>query len=606
MAIRPLSDQLINQIAAGEVVERPASALKELLENSLDAQAKNIEVELRNGGSKRIKVADDGIGIARDELPLAIARHATSKINQLSDLDAIATLGFRGEALASMASVSRFSLVSREKRDKHAWRIDVEGGMVGELMPAALDAGTAITVDDLFFNTPARRKFLRTDATEWAHCEETFRRIALAHPAVAFSLRHNQRDHYRWMATDERERMRQVLGDIFIERARFLDERATDIRLHGCVIAPATGAPSLKESYYLFVNGRFVRNRMLLHAVHEAFRDVLHGAQQPSFALWLTLDPQRVDVNAHPQKAEVRFRDGQAVYRFTYHAVMRALALPVGETMTHRETVAPLTRDTKNDYLSTQKSFSLPVREPAARYAGDTSAFYEKLFAVANDDGAAKNERAGDKTANTATLPPLEAQSDMPPLGFAVAQLHGVYILAQNQAGLLVVDMHAAHERIVYERLKTAFAAETLPSQSLLIPLAFTADPLEMATAEEYADTLQILGFEISIAGPATLAIRGLPALLRDADAERLTRAVLRDLHNWGATQEIEARRNELLATMACHGAVRAHRLLTIPEMNALLRDMEHTERGGQCNHGRPTWHQITLEQLDALFMRGK
>lgn len=604
MAIHPLSDQLINQIAAGEVVERPASALKELLENSLDAGAAQIHVELQNGGSKRIKVVDDGTGIARDELPLAIARHATSKIKALSDLDAIATMGFRGEALASIASVSRFSLISREKSSEHAWRIDVEGGTVGAVTPAALDSGTSITIDDLFFNTPARRKFLRSDATEWAHCEEAFRRIALAYPQISFSLRHNQRDIHRWPKTDGRGRMRQVLGETFVDHVRFLEESAADIRLYGCVMAPVTGVAPMKEAHYLFVNGRFVRDRMLLHAIREAFRDVLHGAHQPSFALWLTLDPQRVDVNAHPQKAEVRFRDSQAVYRFVRTAVARALALPVGEVITrreHQEEALPSpTKITHGEkaYSVAQTSLNLPVRESGALYSGNATTLYEKLFSVAEDNIGALTQT------EALTIPVSE--SEVPPLGFAIAQLHGIYILAQNSAGLIIVDMHAAHERIMYERLKAAFAIEKLATQPLLIPVAFAADALEMAVAEEHASTLSILGLDVSAVGPATLAVRSLPALLREANAEPLVRAVLRDLHDWGSTQKIEAHRNELLATMACHGAVRAHRLLTVPEMNALLRDMEQTERGGQCNHGRPTWHQITLEKLDALFMRGK
>lgn len=609
MAIRPLTDHLINQIAAGEVIERPASALKELLENSLDAGATRIDVELLNGGGKRIKVSDNGAGIPRDELALAVARHATSKITALPDLDAIATFGFRGEALASIAAVSRFSLISRAQDSEHAWRLDVEGGTVGAEAPAALDIGTTITIDDLYFNTPARRKFLRSDNTEWAHCEEMFRRIALAYPHAAFFLRHNKRDVHRWPAVaDRQQRMTQVLGGAYMARARFIDADAADVQLHGCVMMPSTGVAPLKEIHYLFVNGRFVRDRMLLHAIREAFRDVLHGAHQPSFALWLTIAPQRVDVNVHPQKAEVRFRDSQAVYRFVRHATMQALALPVGSDVknTHSRTTAEFTAITpsmsvskpntqKAMYQPTQRAFSLPLRD------GDAAVFYEKMFAAA-ERGEAIIALQNEEKSNA--LP--EAQNDTPPLGFAIAQLHGIYILAQNQSGLVIVDMHAAHERIVYERLKSAFVAKLLPAQPLLIPVTFAADALEMATAETHAETLSALGFLVNPVGPSTLAVRCLPALLRDADAETLTRAVLRDLHDWQVTQLIEAHRNALLATMACHGAVRAHRLLTIPEMNALLRDMEKTERGGQCNHGRPTWHQITLAEFDKTFMRGK
>lgn len=616
MAIRPLPDHLINQIAAGEVIERPASALKELLENSLDAGATRIDVELFNGGSKRIKVADNGTGIPRDELSLAVARHATSKITALPDLDAIATLGFRGEALASIAAVSRFSIVSRAQNDEHAWRLDVEGGAISAVAPAALDSGTTITIDDLYFNTPARRKFLRSDNTEWAHGEEMFRRIALAYPHTAFSLRHNKRDIHRWSAAANREqRMAQVLGATYMARARFIAADAADIQLHGCVIAPTTDNAPLKEIHYLFVNGRFVRDRMLLHAIREAFRDVLHGAHQPSFALWLTIAPQCVDVNVHPQKAEVRFRDSQAVYRFVRHAVMQALALPVGHDLKKTQPTDDENQMEKPNarvaaeavYSTTQQAFSLPVHD------GRADTFYEKLFAAADRDtptAIAQHKGQHNAQSDKATSAQIgawnEEQSGVPPLGFAIAQLHGIYILAQNQNGLIIVDMHAAHERIVYERLKNAFAENVLPAQPLLIPVTFAADTLEMATIETHADTLHALGFSLNAVGPATLAVRCLPALLRDADAERLTRAVLRDLHDWHTTQLIEARRNELLATMACHGAVRAHRLLTIPEMNALLRDMEKTERGGQCNHGRPTWHQITLSELDKTFMRGK
>ena len=609
--IHPLSDQLINQIAAGEVVERPAAALKELLENSLDAQATHIEVTLIGGGCKRLQVSDDGIGMARDDLPLAVARHATSKIVAPSDLDAIATLGFRGEALASMAAVSRFSLMSREQGGAHAWRLDVEGGTVGTVEPAALTTGTTVTLDDLYFNTPARRKFLRTEATEWAHGEETFRRIALAYPDVAFLLKHNGREIHRWPSAARDERVRQVLGEAFAQEARFLDTAAADLQLTGYVVPPTAGSALTKDAAYFFVNGRFVRDRVVLHALREAFRDVLHGGHQPSYALWLTLDARNVDVNVHPQKTEVRFRDSQAIHRFVRQSAERALALPVGSQVVapqpfnvgEERRVPFLTRSEEtagapriSSYDSTkQAAFSLPVREPAALGGWGPSPFYDKLF--------------GTKSSASAESAPFSegvesASEGVPPLGFAIAQLHGIYILAQNHVGLVLVDMHAAHERIVYEQMKEA--ATTLPSQPLLVPVTLTATALEMATAEAHAETLATLGFEVSAMGSTTLAIRCLPAMLRDADAAALLRAVLHDLHECGDTQEISARRNELLATMACHGAVRAHRLLTIPEMNALLRDMERTERGGQCNHGRPTWYQFSLAALDALFMRGK
>ncbi|MDR2710214.1 MAG: DNA mismatch repair endonuclease MutL [Burkholderiales bacterium] len=608
--IHPLSDQLINQIAAGEVVERPAAALKELLENSLDAQAAHIEVTLIGGGCKRLQVSDDGVGIAREDLPPAVARHATSKIAVTSDLDAIATLGFRGEALASMAAVSRFSIVSRARNALHAWRLDVEGGTVGAVEPAALAAGTTVTLDDLYFNTPARRKFLRTEATEWAHCEETFRRIALAYPEVPFLLKHNGREIHRWPSAARAERVRQVLGEVFAKDARFLETAAADLQLTGYVVSPAAGSALPKDAAYFFVNGRFVRDRVVLHALREAFRDVLHGSQQPSYALWLTLDPHNVDVNVHPQKTEVRFRDSQSIHRFVRQSVERALALPVGnqivaggenERLAYADAHAPAAKATAHYpsyYPTKQSAFSLPVRETVAVEGWSPSPFYDKLFGTKSS------------SANVfSSLPQVTDESasvGAPPLGFAIAQLHGIYILAQNHAGLVLIDMHAAHERIVYEQMKEAAASQPLPAQPLLVPISFAATPLEMATAEAHAETLAALGLELSAVGPSTLAVRCLPALLRDADAAALARAVLRDLHECGDSREIKARRNELLATMACHGAVRAHRLLALPEMNALLRDMERTERGGQCNHGRPTWYQFTLDALDALFMRGQ
>lgn len=615
-AIRPLSDQLINQIAAGEVVERPAAALKELLENSLDAQAAHVEVLLSGGGCKRLQVSDDGFGMEREDLPLAVARHATSKIEAPRDLEAIATLGFRGEALASMAAVSRFSLVSRARGAAHAWQLDVEGGTVGAIEPAALAAGTTITLDDLYFNTPARRKFLRTEATEWAHCEETFRRIALAYPEVAFLLRHNGREIFRWPGATRESRVQQVLGEEFTKNARFVDTAAADLRLTGYVAPPTAGTTLPKDVAYFFVNGRFVRDRVVLHALREAFRDVLHGEHKPAYALWLTLDARGVDVNVHPQKTEVRFRDSQAIHRFVRQSVERALALPVGEQAVTGDTqrpgleenrVAEKPEDRASEprsfvhYTPSQATFSLPVREPMTYEGLGPSPFYGRLFGT-------KPSAVDEDAFSPPTPQPIESTeaTDVPPLGFAIAQLHGIYILAQNHAGLVLVDMHAAHERIVYERMKEAAAMQPLSSQPLLIPVSMAATTLEMATVEAHAETLAMLGFELNAVGPTTLAIRCLPAMLRDADAVALVRAVLRDLHDWGDTQEVDARRNELLATMACHGAVRAHHVLTIPEMNALLRNMERAERGGQCNHGRPTWYQFTLDALDGLFMRGK
>jgi len=600
-AIRALPDLLINQIAAGEVVERPAAALKELLENALDAGATQVDVELAAGGVKRIRVADNGGGIEREDLALAVARHATSKIGSVLDLEAIASLGFRGEALASIASVSRLGLASRAKEKPHAWRIEVEGGTVSPIAPAALASGTSVTVEELFFNTPARRKFLRTETTEWAHCEEAFRRVALAHPATGFTLTHNARVVHRLVAAGRRVRVEQLLGDDFVLHAAAVEADAPGVRLTGFAVRPAYAAQ--RGGQYLFVNGRYVRDRVLQHALREAYRDVLHHDRQPAYALWLELDPRRVDVNVHPQKTEVRFRDSGAIHQFARHAVERALAASAAEqpavSAAERLGVAAAhlpPRAPERDAFGRQAAAApagVPWRSPQSPLGletGEPSTFYARLFGAREDDGA-----------NRPALP----TDDPHPLGFALAQLHGVYILAQNRAGLVLVDMHAAHERIVYERLKAASRVR-MPVQPLLVPATFAADPLEVATVHENAAALDALGFAMSALGPSTLAVRGVPAPLSDADPAALARAVLHEIREFGSTQVLTARRDELLSTMACHGSVRANRSLTTPEMNALLREMEATERSGQCNHGRPTWYQLSLSDLDRLFMRGR
>ncbi len=587
-SIRPLPDLLINQIAAGEVVERPAAALKELLENALDAGATQIEVDLVAGGVKRIRVADNGGGIEREDLGLAVARHATSKIALVTDLEAIASLGFRGEALASIASVSRLALASRAVDKPHAWRIEVEGGTVGAVAPAALAAGTSVTIEELFFNTPARRKFLRTEATEWGHCEEAFRRVALAHPATAFTLQHNGRVVHRLVVGGRQVRVEQLLGDAFVHHAARVDADAGSIRLSGFAVRPAYAVQG--GGQYLFVNGRFVRDRVLQHALRDAYRDVLHHDRQPAYALWLDIDPRRVDVNVHPQKSEVRFRDSGAVHQFVKHAVERALAATAAEQppvsaaerlgAAAAQLAPPGMPRTALAGASTQPDLALAAAEP--------SPFYARLFGRAVDGVA-----------------PALSADELHPLGFALAQLHGIYILAQNRAGLVMVDMHAAHERIVYERLKATFDGR-LPVQPLLVPATFAAAPLEMAAVEEHSETLSSLGFAVSPLGPATLAVRGVPAALADADPAALAKAVLHEIREFGGSQVLDARRDQVLSTMACHGSVRANRTLTIPEMNALLREMEATERSGQCNHGRPTWFQLTLGDVDRLFMRGR
>ena len=599
-AIRALPDLLINQIAAGEVVERPAAALKELLENALDAHATQIDVDVAAGGVKRIRVADDGTGIEREDLALAVARHATSKIASVLDLEAIGTLGFRGEALASIAAVARVAIASRALAKPHAWRIEVEGGTIGAVAPAALAAGTTVTIEELYFNTPARRKFLRTEATEWAHCDEAFRRIALAHPDVAFTVTHNGRVLHRLQAGGRRTRVEALLGDAFVLHAAPVDAEAGDVRLSGLAVRPAYAAEG-PTTQYIFVNGRHVRDRVLAHALREAYRDILHHDRQPAYALWLSVDPRRVDVNVHPQKTEVRFRDSGAIHQFVRHAVERALAANAAEqpavsaaerlgiAAAHLPPLVPAAGTStggtpaagadRGQGVGPQRALTLAASEPAA--------FYRQLF--------------GERAVTMAPLP----EGDDYPLGFALAQLHGIYVLAQNRSGLILVDMHAAHERIVYERLKRAFDGR-MPVQPLLVPATFAAESLEMAAVVEHADALDALGFDMSAIGPSTLAVRGIPQALHDADAAALARAVLHDIREFGGSRALEARRDELLSSMACHGSVRAHRSLTIAEMNGLLREMEATERAGQCNHGRPTWYQLSLNDLDRLFMRGR
>jgi DNA mismatch repair protein MutL len=589
--IRPLPDHLINQIAAGEVVDRPASALKELLENSLDASAHAIDVELAGGGTRLIRVADDGQGIEREELGLAVARHATSKIATPSDLSAIESLGFRGEALASIAAVSRLSITSRAREKAHAWRLEVDGGEVAVPQPAALAAGTTVTVQELYFNTPARRKFLRTEATEYGHCEEIFRRVALSHPAVAFTLSHNGSVRHRLMAGGRRARVDGLLGEAFAAHAATVDAAVPGLSLAGWAVRPAYAAEAAtRDGQYVFVNGRYVRDRVLQHALREAYRDVLHSDRQPAYALWLTIEPRQVDVNVHPTKIEVRFRESGAVHQFVRYAVEKALAATAAEqpavSAAERLGVAasltpPLVPQGAHSRTPAQGAMMLASREPEA--------FYARLFG--------EREPALDG--------PDLPNGDEHPLGFALAQLHGIYILAQNRDGLVLIDMHAAHERILYERLKAALD-HSLPMQPLLVPVTFAAEALEVAAAQENAEALSSLGFAVTSIGPATLAVRAVPALLSDADAVTLARAVLADVREYGASRVLTGERDELLSTMACHGAVRARRALTVPEMNALLREMEATERAGQCNHGRPTWYQLTLADLDRLFLRGR
>jgi DNA mismatch repair protein MutL len=564
-AIRVLPELLVSQIAAGEVVERPASVLKELLENSVDAGAQAITVALDAGGTKRVQVEDDGAGIAREELRLALARHATSKIASLEDLEGVATMGFRGEALASIASVSRLSIASRAREAPHAAAIWAEGAQIGEVQPAARAQGTTVAVSDLYFNTPARRKFLRTEATELGHCDEVFRRIALAHPRIAFMLKHNGRVSRVLRAQDPAERAAALLGEGFDAQSIAVESQSGSLRLSG-----RAGTAQAEGGQYFFVNGRFVRDRLLSHAVREAYSQLLHGERQPAYVLFLEIDPRAVDVNVHPAKTEVRFRDPRAVHQFVFHALERALSPGAAQ--------APVAFATVNRSGGIQAAFSM--QQPAGAY---------ESFMRSADAPAA-----------------LPASEKAPPLGYALAQLHGVYILAQNEAGLVLVDMHAAHERIVMEKLKAGLNAGAVQRQSLLVPAVLQAQALDIASAEENREALERLGLELTVSGPNELAVRAAPSALAGGDIAGLARGVLGEIRQYGASQVLAARQNELLATMACHAAVRANRALTLPEMNALLREMEQTERSGSCNHGRPTWYQLTLADLDKLFLRGR
>ncbi|MHB1093661.1 DNA mismatch repair endonuclease MutL [Thiobacillus sp.] len=590
MTIRVLPDVLISQIAAGEVVERPAAALKEILENSLDAGATDIQIDLEQGGIRRIRVADNGSGIARDELVLALTRHATSKITSLADLEQVASLGFRGEALASIAAVARVQLTSCGAGAEHAWTVQAEGGRAGAPAPAARAAGTMIDIQDLFFSTPARRKFLKTEATEYAHCSETVRRQALANPQVSFTLTHNGRVQLRLNAEPAYSRVRQVLGDTFGHNAIAVDAAAGVLRVSGWVIRPGAATAS-RDSQHVFVNGRYVRDKLLVHALKEAYRDVLHHQLNPAYCLFISLPPDLVDVNVHPTKTEIRFRDSRGVHQFLFHAVERLLSVPVAATAVSGDPTPAVSRSSSPYGVPQQGSMSLHVNEAMT--------FYAPLMV--------QEPNAQDPWVAPASQPfPESGEGDVPPLGYALAQLHGVYVLAQNTQGLVLVDMHAAHERIVYEKLKTALDSRAVPAQALLIPVALTVDAGDVAEISPHLAQLAEIGFELSITSPTSVTVRSIPWLLRHADPVELTRAVLVEIAEFGVARLLAGRRNELLATLACHGAVRANRRLTLPEMNALLREMEITERAGQCNHGRPTWFQISLEELDAMFMRGR
>ncbi|SOZ14084.1 methyl-directed mismatch repair protein [Cupriavidus taiwanensis] len=642
--IRPLPDQLISQIAAGEVVERPASVVKELLENALDAGATQLGIRLEEGGVRRIVITDNGCGIPAAELPVALMRHATSKIASLDELESVLTLGFRGEALASIASVSQMSLTSRTAADAHATQVSADSGA---LQPASGGVGTTVDVQHLYFNTPARRKFLKTEQTELGHCLEMVRRVALARPDVTISVHHNGKPLEHWNAGDVASRTAQVLGNDFARARLALDEHADTLSLYGFAGLP-TASRGRPDQQYFFVNGRFVRDKLLNHAVRSAYQDVLHGDRFPSYVLCLDLPPEMVDVNVHPSKIEVRFRESRAVHQFVYHAVQRCLARQAGANgdSLHTDADGEITlppgaatpaaaarpgaggpgqwinysaaRQTELGIAQPRQAYLGMVREataPAARPYGATGTGADGWAGVSAQPPAWLAEvqaaRAGDPPGLLDRLPPAPVSdetgaADEHPLGYAIAQLHGIYVLAQNARGLVLVDMHAAHERILYEQIKAGLDARDLAVQALLIPVTLPASPVEIGVAEEHQETLTLLGFDIAPVSPTTLAVRAVPALLQQADAEALARDVLRDLHAYGGSRVLAERRNELLATLACHSAVRANRKLTVEEMNALLRQMEQTERADQCNHGRPTWVQLTVTELDRLFLRGQ
>ena len=597
--IQTLPDHLVNQIAAGEVIERPAAALKELLENAVDGGAHAIEVELAGGGAVLMQVTDDGRGIGVAELPLAIARHATSKIASFDDLESVTSFGFRGEALASIASVARMSITSRVQGAPSAFRLKTEGGQSEPPEPVSARLGTTVTVAELFFNTPARRRFLKSEATEYAHCLDALRRLGLARSDIALQLTHNSRAVHRWPVQSWPARVAAVLGTEWLNAATAISADAGMLAIEGFVLKPNSTVPN-RDAQHLFVNGRWVRDKVVLHAIRDALRDQMHGGASPSFVLKLTLDPRAVDVNVHPAKTEVRFRESQAVHQFVRRAVDRAMsgnasaqpAVSAAQKLFGDRVVAePPMGSPVVESAPTQSSFASYPPYQARSNVGVSERVAQYFFTPQSEPS------------NQSTAKPLPATEF--PLGFALAQLHGTYILAQNTAGLVLIDMHAAHERIVYEGLKSQ-VTDAVATQRLLIPSVINATEKEVGSAEAHREALQQLGFDVSVVGQRALTLRSVPTLLADAAPEALLHSVLAELDDLGVSAMIESRRDELLSTMACHAAVRANRALTVTEMNALLREMEATERAGSCNHGRPTWYHLTLKELDALFMRGR
>ncbi|MBH1487591.1 DNA mismatch repair endonuclease MutL [Stenotrophomonas geniculata] len=626
--IRPLPEILINQIAAGEVVERPASVVKELVENAIDAGASRVDIDLEEGGVRLIRIRDNGSGIAPEQLPLAVSRHATSKIADLDDLESVATLGFRGEALPSIASVSRFTLSSRRAHDEHGSALQIEGGKIGEVTPRAHAPGTTVEVRELFYNVPARRKFLRAERTELGHIEEWLRSLALARPDVELRVSHNGKASRRYKPGDlySDARLAETLGEDFANQAVRVDHSGAGLRLHGWIAQPHYSRASADQQY-LYVNGRSVRDRSVAHAVKMAYGDVLYHGRQPAYVLFLELDPTRVDVNVHPAKHEVRFRDSRLVHDFVYRTLKDALAdtragmsvqeIGAGPVHPVDAAAAPMASSAGASGFGLVRGAAPGAgssgggggfsgwrpQQPLGLQVADAPAAYAALYTA---PAGAERGAALPPMPTENGLPVTSADAGVPPLGYAIAQLHGIYILAENAEGLIVVDMHAAHERIGYERLKNAHDGIGLQSQPLLVPITLAVGEREADTAESESETLAALGFEVTRAGPGALHVRSIPALLAHAEPEGLLRDVLTDLREHGQSRRVASARDELLSTMACHGAVRANRRLTVPEMNALLRDMEITERSGQCNHGRPTWARFSLAEIDRWFLRGR
>lgn len=637
--IRELPDELISQIAAGEVVERPASVVRELVDNALDAGAKNITLRLLGGGSRLIAVEDDGSGIAPDELATALRRHATSKIGNLADLESVMTMGFRGEALAAISSVSELTLLSRVDGHANAYALD---GRTGEVRPAPRAVGTTVEVKELFFSTPARRKFLKSESTELAHCVEAVRRHALARPDVSFAIWHEGKLLEQWRVhpgpTGLEQRLSDVLGKEFVAQSLPVDLQIGPMHIVGRAGTP-DGARTRADQQFAYVNGRFVRDKVVMHGARSAYEDVLHGQRQPAYALFIRIDPARVDVNVHPTKIEVRFRDSREVHQAVRHAIEQALATPrakspdqswgqalklqadpppraLPESAAWRQGHMALAARHDSERPTTRGDADRAMAELQALWAPQSTGSTEQTSPLTSASALTAQESVAGWPANPSADPGrpagIEASNNAPaehwPLGRAIAQLHGVYILAENAQGLVVIDMHAAHERIVYEKLKQQLGtrAAGIASQPLLIPATFAATPTEVATAESCADPLLRLGLEISPLSAQTLAVRAVPVTLARGDAVELSRSVLAELAQHEASSVIERAHNDILATMACHGAVRANRQLTLTEMNALLRQMEETERSDQCNHGRPTWRQLGLRDLDAMFLRGR